>query len=265
MRLTASARRGALTPALPVPYQALQNAGLRFRRGQLSLTVAAPGVGKSQLWHNFAHRTGVPTVYWSADTDAHDCLIRATAMWTGHTTAEVEDNQAKGWADYYQERLTQSAHVEWIFDPAITPKIVGERMNAFAEVHGEYPHLFVVDNLSNTVSHAGDEFAEQKEVMAAMQKLARETRAHIAVLAHAKGQYENGNIPIPQGGSANNMFKLPEVGLTLHRADEAGGYLGLNVVKNRGGKADPGANHPITLQVDYGRACVYGFNNLAAA
>ena len=261
MRLSASARRGGLTPALPVPYPALGNFGLRLRRGQLSLTIAAPGVGKSQLWHNIAHRMGIPTIYWSADTDSHDALMRATALWSGHTTEQVEKNSAEeSWRDLYAEMLQQSSHIDWIFDPAIIPRLVGERLNAFAEMRGEYPHLLVVDNLSNTVENTSDEFSEQKAVMVAMQKLARETKAHVAVLAHAKGQYEDGDKPIPQGGSVNNLFKLPEIGLTLHRADPMGGYLGLNVVKNRGGQADPTASRPLTFQVDYARGTVHGFN-----
>lgn len=242
-----------------MPYQVLERLGLRLRRGQLSLTVAAPGVGKSQLWLNLAERAGVPTVYWSADTDQHDVVTRATALWSGHTTAEIEVNRGDpAWVAHYDSILTNGNHVDWIFESSITPKHVGERMLAFAEVHGEFPHLFVVDNLSNTVQHQSDELAEQKEVMTAMQRLARETQAHIAILAHAKGEYDSGSKPIPQAGALNNLFKLPEVGLTLHRADDAGLLLGLNVVKNRGGQADPGAKRPVQFEVDYARATVKG-------
>jgi hypothetical protein len=264
MRLTSAARRGALTPALPMPYPALENFGLRLRRGQVSLTVAAPGVGKSQLWNNLAQRMGVPTVYWSADTDQHDVMMRTIALWSGSTTADVERNISEpSWAEHYGRTLTAGAHVEWVFDSSITPRVVGERMKAFAEVHGQYPHLFVVDNLSNTVQNQADELSEQKEVMVAMQRLARESDAHISILAHAKGVYDSGDKPIPQSGALNNLFKIPETGLTLHRADAAGNHLGLNVVKNRGGKADPGAQHPIRFEVDYSRGTVAGFRRAA--
>lgn len=261
MRLTSSTQRtDTLAPALPVRHPALEKAGFRPRRGQLSLTVAAPGRGKSQLWQNLAHRMGVPTVYWSADTDRHDVLVRAAAMWSGSTVQDVDVNMSQpAWAAHYEKAMRSGAHVEWVFDPAIEPDRVKERLLAFAEVHGEFPHLFVVDNLSNTVQSQGDELAEQKQALIALQRLARESHAHIAVLAHAKGAYEDGTKPIPQGGVLNNLAKWPELVVTLHQADDSGRLLGLNVVKNRSGRADPGAKHPLHLNVDFGSATVGGF------
>lgn len=266
MRLTTAAASGeALTEALPVPYPVLHKAGLRLLPGQTSLWVAAPGVGKSQLLSNIAQRMhGVPVVYWSADTDSHDVLVRSMAMWSGSTTEEVERQRPeKAWADHYLQKISAGRHVEWIFDPSITEKHLHERLLAFMEVHGEFPRLVVIDNLSNTVQHVGDEFAEQKQVLVAMQRLARESGAHIAVLAHAKGEYDNGMKPIPQNGVLNNLSKIPEVIVTLYRWDDDGKVLGVVVAKNRGGRADPGAKHPVQLQVDYSRASVLGFEAAA--
>ena len=249
-------RAATFAPALPMPWPALANHGLRIRRGQTSLTVAAPGAGKSQFWANYAHRIGVPTAYWSADTDQTDVTSRTLAMWLGMGVAEVEDKLHDNyWRSWMFEQLGDRAnHIEWVFDSSITGKHLGERLNAFAEVRGEYPHLVVLDNLSNAIANPADEYAEVKVVMGQVQVLARATNAHIAVLHHAKGIYDDGTKPIPQSGGIQNPFKTVEVGLTMHRPDE--GRLAVNVVKNRGGKSDPGARFPVYMQVDFAQALV---------
>lgn len=260
MRLTATSHRGgSFAPTLAMPYPALENAGLRLRRGQTSLTVAAPGVGKSQLWANICQRGGFPTLYWSADTDRHDATTRSLAMWSGKTTDEIDTMLGdRSWDQWAEKTLASSRHVDFVFDTHITKQGLGERMIAFAELHGEYPHLLVIDNLSNTVTDPANEFPEQKEMVTAAQQMARDTGTHVAMLSHSKGQYENGSVPIPQGGSMNNLFKLAEVGVTLFRMDEDQ-TLGVNLVKLRSGKSDAGAKHPIVMQIDLARATVKGF------
>jgi len=260
VRLATATRRGAIAPKLPQPYPLLERAGLYLRQGQTSLWIAASGVGKSQMLNNLAQRMCVPTLYWSADTDQNDVLLRTAALWSGSTTEVIEQRlHEPAWRDYYARVVEKSAHVDWVFDSAITPPVMSDRLRAFAEVHGRYPALAVLDNLSNTVQNQSDEWSEQKEVMVGMQRLARETGCHIAVLAHAKGEYESGLKPIPKNGSLNNMFRTPEVGVTLHRASEDGKHLGLCVVKNRSGKDDPGAHRPLVLEVDFSTATVKGF------
>lgn len=244
-----------------MPYPALEDAELRIRRGQTSLTIAAPGVGKSQLLANIAHRSGAPTMYWSADTDADDVRHRALALWTGFTVHEVERYERDpAWAEFLAEKLEYGSHIDWKFDPLITLKLLAEYLLAFASTHGEFPHLAVVDNLSNVVTVQAQEMEQQKEFIAGVQRLARETNTHIAMLAHAKGEYESGTRPIPKSGSLGNLFKLPETGITLCKA---GDRLEVYVVKNRSGKDDPSAQHPITLNTDLARATILGFRGQA--
>lgn len=226
----------------------------------MSLTVAAPGVGKSMVWLNLAVRMDIPTLYWSADTDQHDVMMRSLALITKGQTTDIDEwyGSSEKTKAYYDDALRGVDHIDWIFDSAIPAERVAERLSAFAELHGEYPHLVVLDNISNAVQHQSDSFAEQNEFVVEVQKLARFTRSHFAILAHAKGEYENGSKPIPQGGVLNNLAKLPEVVLTLHRANSDGSELGLNVAKNRGGRADPSAVRPVILPVDYSTAYVGG-------
>lgn len=245
-----------------MPFPALEQAEVRIRRGQTSLTIAAPGVGKSQLWANIAHRAGVPTMYWSADTDEDDVRHRALALWTGWPVHDVEKLEREaGWAAQLAAALANGDHVEWVFDPLIVAKTVAERMLAYVEVHGEFPHLAVVDNLSNVVTDQGREMEQQKEFISQMQRLARDTRCHIAMLSHAKGEYETGTRPIPKSGSLGNLFKLPETGLTLCRGGES---LEVYVVKNRSGRDDPSAARPIVLGTDLARATILGYRQTAS-
>lgn len=242
-----------MTPALPIPYLALDASGLRLRRGQVSLWVAAPGVGKSMLALNMGIRMGVPTIYWSADTDQHDVMMRALGVLTKNDTAKIDEWYQDN-VTYYDNELAK-VEIEWVFDSAIPAKRVAERLQAFAEVRGEYPHLVVLDNLSNAVEHQEQELAQQKEFIVEVQRLARFTRAHFAILAHAEGKYDDQVTPIPMSGVYNKLAKLPEVVLTLHRADMLGKKLAVNVVKHRGGKA-AGIQHPTLLDVDYATAFV---------
>lgn len=242
-----------------MPFPALERAGVRLRRGQTSMTVAAPGVGKSQLWANLAHRCGAPTLYWSADTDQHDVTVRSLALWSGKTAADIDATMYDpSWQGYVRQWFDRGSHIEWVFEPSITAGGVADRVSAFAEKHGEYPHLVVVDNLSNTVQNQADEYAEQKTVMAAMQRMARDINAHVAMLHHAKGEYDSGMKPIPQSGSLNNMFKLSELGLTMYRLEDDR-RRAVNVVKNRGGQSDPAAKHPIFMDVDFAKAQILGW------
>lgn len=221
--------------------------------------MGSPGAGKSQFWNNLVQRMGVPTLYWSADTDQADVTARTLALWLGLETTQVESYlQEDRWRTDMFDRLGDKAgHIEWVFDPDITGKGLGERLDAFAEVNGIYPFVTVLDNLSNAVD-ASDEYAGTKGTMKAAQKLGRETRSHIAFLHHSTGEYEDGLKPISQGGAIQKAFKTVELGLTMHRPDRE--HLGLNVVKNRGGISDPGAKHTIYLPIDFSRATVHGYD-----
>jgi replicative DNA helicase len=258
MRLSRAGGVTNLAPALPMPYPALSNRGFLLRRGQTSLTVAAPGVGKSVLWLNLALRMRVPTMIWSADTDQHDVTMRTLAALTGYTMREAEqyvDESTPGFNP--RALLAEADHISWVFEPDINDVHVQERLKAFAEVRGLYPELVVIDNLSNTVQNQLDEYAELRQVTRVMQRIARATNAHVAMLHHALGEYENGDKPIPQGGALGKLAKIPEQMLTLFRAGDD--QLGVAIVKNRSGKADPSGRSSALLPVDYSRASVFGF------
>lgn len=258
MRLSQARKGNALSPPLPQPFPALEGHGLIFRRGQSSLTVAAPGVGKSVVWLNFALRMRVPTAYFSADTDRHDVTMRLLAALTHYDTRTVEQYISDNTAGFDTAKILRAAdHIQWAFEPTITGEYVTERLRAFAEVHGEYPALTVIDNLSNTVQNQSDEYAELRQVVQVMQRVARATGSHVAMLHHATGEYEDGSKPIPQSGALGKIAKVPEQMLTLYRAGD--GKVGVCCVKNRSGPADPSGKSPVMLNVSYPQSLVMGF------
>jgi hypothetical protein len=257
VRLSQAGTRTALAPPLPQPYKALAARGLYFRPGQASLTVAAPGVGKSLFWLNYALRAGQPCLYLSGDTDRHDVTIRLLAATSGYENSQCEQFAGGGVAGFDPAALLRHAdHIQWVFDASLPAEYIVERLAAYREMHGEYPALVVIDNLRNTID-GDDEFREMRQATVAIQKLARLTGSHVATLAHATGEYENGDKPIPQGGVAGKLSKDPEAVITLYRYGQ--GQLGVIVAKNRSGRPDPAAQAPIVLNIDYSRSSLYGF------
>lgn len=221
--------------------------------------MAAPGVGKSQIWLNLAQRIGCPTLYWSADTDSAEVFLRSGAISTGFTTDQIEQYLGSESAEWITDKIEkQSRHIDFVFDSPITGSMLDQRMAAFATMRGEWPALVVLDNLSNAIQNPADEYAEIRAVQTQAQVVARTTGAHVAILHHAKGEYDSGSKPIPQSGGLQNPFKIPAVGLTAYRPDEDD-RIAINLVKLRGGKSDPAARHPITLPIDFSRASLLGY------
>lgn len=244
-----------------MPFPVLENAGLRLRRGQLSLWVAAPGVGKSQLLQNIAIRSGEPTCYWSGDTDVSDVLLRTAAMLSARPTWDIEQKLHDPlWHDRILGLVKAKAgHVEWVFDSEIRVKGVEREMKKFAELHGSYPHLLVIDNLTNAVQSGGEqEHVEIRHILTTAKKIGRSTNAHVAVLHHATGEFEDGDKPIPQRGAQQKSFKIPETGVTMYHPDGDRDALALNFVKQRGAVSDPGARFPVILPIDFSCATVLG-------
>lgn len=257
MRLT-GLRATAFAPELPFPYRTLAEAGVHLRRGELSLTAAAPTVGKSQFWLNVALRMGVPSLYWSADMPPEDVTTRTLAMHLNLPVTAVRENLPKErdreWM--FEQLGGRSDHIEWVFDPVVTIQAAEERLEAFAELHGEYPHLFVVDNVRNAIDDKASEYAETDEILSGLQVLGRESKAHTAALTHVKGAYEDGHKPVPMSGPIQNAFKRPTLGLTMHRPQDTLWYLGVNVVKTREGVSDTAAERPVFLSIDYSKSQV---------
>jgi RecA-family ATPase len=244
--------KGRSGETLPVVWQQLANAHVDFRRGQVTLVAAAPGVGKSVMALSLVLRAGVPALYFSADTDAFTMNIRAASALTAHTTEEVERAYEVGVAEYYDQRLQQLKGLRWDFNPSPDLEQLERDTEAFAFVYGEWPHVIVVDNLSNVYADSdGSDIAGLETVLGFLKDMGRQTGAAVIVLHHLTGEYDDGNTPVPMKGLRGKISKTPEMILTLFRAGP--NVLGVSPVKNRTGKADASGNHFIQLPLDLER------------
>lgn len=250
MRSLSSSLRDSEGMGEPIPgvFRELVEAGVEFRRGMLCLIAAAPGVGKSVLAVNLALRAHVPSLYLSADTDAYTTSTRVGAAITGLTVAETEVAIANGGI---KDRLADIDYLRWSFDASMDIKGIVEEVRAFDVLFGSPPELIVVDNLSNMYSDEPNPYLAHRHNVEALNILARETGACVLVLHHLVGEYEAGDTPPPQSALEGKVAKLPGLVLTLFR----GKYndMGVCIVKNRFGPADPGGRLRCYLGADMER------------
>lgn len=244
--------------ALPSVFPSLDRIGAKLRRSQLSLIAAAPGGGKSAIATyiatNMAYgeygETGVPTLYFSADTDKKTLGNRITASVTKHTVDQAEKLLLDGDERVWNALEANTSHIWFEWDRGPNLEDMEAEVQAFAHVTGEWPHLIVVDNLKNIwVEESGDggEHIRYDRVLDWLHELAGLTGAHVMVLHHVTGYYEIGNMPIPLSGILGKVTKPFRLILTLHKAWD--GTLGICVVKNTTGRAE--ADGSLTVHMPY--------------
>lgn len=255
MPLLSTTRKAAsLSPPLPINNSILGRHGLAFRRGQFSLLAAAPGVGKSLFATNLAIRTPIPTLFFSADSDEWTVKTRACSILTNTRLDEVETQlHDEQWEAYYADQLRQSDHADWCFRTDLDPEFIVLRMQAFVEMHGDYPQLMVIDNIGNAVADQANSGPELQEICREAQRIARHANCHVMGLCHVTGDKEDGTKPIGLGDLLFKIGKIPELVLGANRAGD--NRLNINVAKNRGGKS----GYAFEIPVDYTKATIGGF------
>lgn len=241
-------RRGSRQSHLiELPFVGMQRIGFGLAKGQLGMLAAAPGVGKSALSLQLALDSGLRTLYVSADTDAWTMTVRTLANRTGHPQAYITTCLEGGYAeDDIALALWEASNVQFSFDSYTTAEIKDDLL-AYATVHGAWPELVVIDNLMNVARGGEDDLTSQTRAVDEFHAMAQLTGAHVLVLHHATGAYDDGDKPIPLSGLANKLSKLPAQVLTLYRHDP---YVIACVVKHRQGQADPSGKKQVRLRFD---------------
>lgn len=245
-------RRDGAGEPLPQVWHKLAAAGVRLRRGQLVMLASAPNSGKSLMALIMAVKMEVPTLYFSADTDKHDTVVRAGALLANQTMDEV-DLGLEVASDFYEGLLSGLDHLQFCFDPAPCLADIDLEMRAYEEVHGQPPHLVVIDNLMNVQMDDADEIRGYRLILAALHHLARESKACVLVLHHVTGEYDGTEKPPPRRALMGKVSHFPEVVLTMAKAQS---FIGVACVKNRNGPADPTGEQAIWLAADYARCLV---------
>lgn len=231
---------------LPDVWRGFRQHGVQLRRGQLSLWAAAPGVGKSALALAYAVGAGVPTLFFSMDTDAYTMRVRAAQMQTGWTQEVVEAEMED--PEFQQRVFSTLRHIDFEYRSGLTTDEVAGVTAAYGERWGAFPHLTILDNIGN-LAFEGDEFGELRRMTGDLHRMARHTSAHIMVLHHVTGQYEDGTVQPPLSGLQGKISKYPELIMTGARGAREGQVFWA-LVKARSGKADPSGTWRVELSAD---------------
>lgn len=246
--------RGAAGEPLPAPFRALEKIGFTFRRGGFVLIVAGPGTGKSALGLAAGLKFRVPGMIFSADSDAFEQSARAFCMETG-SLREVGERFALGKLREDETDMIEAIRglpVRFNYDSSPTLDVIKTNMDAFEELHGEYPHFTIVDNVTNvqngTADNAENPFGGLESFMEFLNTMARETQSCVIGLHHTLGAYNDGMRPIPLSGVKGQITRVPPQVLTLFRPTDD--QIGVSVVKNRGGRADASGNRYAILEFE---------------
>ncbi|AKF14235.1 DnaB-like dsDNA helicase [Mycobacterium phage Luchador] len=234
-------------------WEAIGQKGTQFRRGQLVLVCAGPGTGKSAFVLAYALKSKVPTLYFSADSDAFTQLTRSVSILSGWSLEK--STRAVREQDIDEEIAKELDPIPIRFNYKASPSldVIEESLEAYTALYEDYPALIVVDNITNvrTDSSDGDDpFSGLESLMDYLHEMARETGSCVIGLHHVTGQHNDGDKPIPLSGIKGQIGRVPEMVLTLHRVSEGFGPDSLNVstVKNRGGKSDPSGQDYASLK-----------------
>ena len=234
---------------LPPTFQAFQREGIILRRAEVTVIAGTPGAGKSSIALHIAARLKQPTLYFSADTNAHTMAMRLVAM-RSKINQSVAEQILKTDPNKAAEILKEYNHLYWSFEPSPTLKDLDEEVSAFETMWGRSPTLIVVDNLMDIAIDGHEEFAGMRAVMKELKYLARDTNAAVLVLHHTQ-EGAQGYPCQPRSALQGKVAQIPAMVLTVgqmtHGIDT---YLCVAPVKNRYGKADPTGATYLTLSFD---------------
>lgn len=225
-------------------------------RGQLALVAAGPGTGKSAFVLNYALKSKVSCLYFSADSDAFIQVSRALAI-LGDGKVNMQRANDLVNSESYDEinSIIGNVPVRFSYNPSPSLQHIENQVLGYEELYGDFPELIVIDNALDVVmeSQEDDQSQSLDTLMAWLHDMARRTEACVIVLHHVTGPFNDADKPIPLSGVKGQIGRVPELIVTLHK--DSGGYgnqeiLKASTVKNRGQKADPSGESYIELTFD---------------
>lgn len=237
--------RGQTGDPLPPVFPQLEALGAKIRRGQVTLVAGAPGGGKTALMSHWAvslDHTGQgdksPGIYFSMDTDVGTVGVRTGANVTGMHVSESEKKIKAKDLELLLKISEETEHIHWCFNASPNGKDIEDEIECYGYVHGRWPEWIIFDNLMDL---AGEDAVALNSAVDFGKQIAREKSCAVIFLHHTVGEYENGDQPIPLSGLRYKVGKIPRLILTLYRADP--NLLGVAIVKNSSGRADPSGNY----------------------
>lgn len=233
-------------------FDSLEAKGTKFLRGQLALIAAGPGTGKSAFVLTLALKAKVPTMYFSADSDAFTQLTRSISILTGTTLTQAARSVLNDDLDEVSEAFN-GIPIRFNYNASPSLDDLELSMMSYEEVYGDFPALVVVDNITNLRGGTEDDddpFAGLEAMLDYLHTMARATGACVIGLHHVTGPYNDSDKPIPLSGVKGQVGRVPELILTLRRQGSEFGpdTLYVATVKQRGGKSDPSGNDAAELE-----------------
>jgi predicted ATP-dependent serine protease len=247
MRTLARAVGGKDIGGEPIPtvFKTFEVNKIVIRRSEISMIAGTPGAGKSTLALALALKSKVPTLYISADTNAHTMAMRLLSMITGLPQSVAESKLIEDVEGSRNVINNSSGHIFWSFDSSPSLADIDMEVSAFEELWGCSPTLIVIDNLMDIANDSGDEFGGMRATMKELKYLARDTNAAILLLHHTKESYP-GEPCQPRAAIQGMVNQIPALILTV--GSDAPGFLAASPVKNRYGKPDPSGKVAYWLQ-----------------
>lgn len=244
--------RGSAGDPLPEVWESLAARDTKFLRGQLALVAAGPGTGKSAFVLNYALKSRVSCLYFSADSDAFIQLSRSLALLGNMNTYDAGDMAREGTPEDINH-VIGDVPIRFSYEASPTLDHIEQGVIAYEELYGDYPELIVIDNALDVVLDDDSEgYSSLDNLMSWLHDLARNTSACVIVLHHVTGTYNDADKPIPLSGVKGQIGRVPELIITLHKETNEGfsDTLKVSTVKNRGQKADPSGYSFIELEFD---------------
>ena len=231
---------------LPPAFAAFERAGIILRRAEITMIAGTPGAGKSSIALAIAARAKVPTLYFSADTNAHTMAMRLLAM-SSRISQTAAEQMLKREPQQAEEVLTLNNHLFWSFESTPTLKDLDDEVSAFETVWGRSPTLIVVDNLMDIAMDGHEEFQGMRAAMKELKYLARDTNSAVLVLHHTKEGFD-GYPCQPRSAVQGLVNQIPAMVLTIGQMKQGDDtYLCVAPVKNRYGRADQTGNNYVSL------------------
>ncbi|MBB3099422.1 hypothetical protein FHR83_007128 [Actinoplanes campanulatus] len=225
-------------------FKAIYERGTTPRHGEVIMIAGRSGTQKSGFALFWVAQMNLPTLYFSADMSAFTASSRLASMATGRTTEDVEHGMAKGGTErqFYLDALAGS-RIQFSFGSPISWRAVDEELEAYVELHDQYPQVLVFDNLMD-FENAESDYTEQMAVMSQVTEIARKTGATVIILHHASDKsWSAANdpwAPPSRDQVKGGLSEKPELSLSVALDPNDMTYR-VATIKQRMGKSDPTA------------------------
>lgn len=232
---------------------ALYNAGTIPRFGEVVMIAGRSGAMKSTFALWLVDQLNLPALYLSADMSAFTAATRIASSRLGITTSMVEAVMKEGGraqADLLAE--IGKSQITFSFGSPITWWQIEQELDAFVELHDEYPAILVVDNLMD-FEMAETSYEVQMGVMSGLTELSRDTGISPWVLHHATDKSDAARMdpfnPPARHEIKNGVAEKPELALGIAYDDRTRQFK-IATLKQRMGKSDASGRNFVSIECE---------------